>query len=108
MSWEWVYLILAIICEIIWGLSLKSTEGFRKFIPSVITLTAFGAVSYFIAASVKLLPISIAYPILTGLGGVGVVVLSLVFYREKLSLIQMFCVFLIMAGSLGLKLGGLQ
>ncbi|MDY6805737.1 MAG: SMR family transporter [Cyanobacteriota bacterium] len=108
MSWEWIYLMLAIICEIIWGLSLKSTEGFRKVIPSVITLVAFGAVSYFISASVKLLPISIAYPILTGLGGVGVIVFSLVFYKEKLSLIQMFCIFFIMAGSLGLKLGELQ
>ena len=108
MSGEWTYLILAIICEIIWGLTLKSTEGFRKFIPSVITLAAFGAVSYFISLSVKLLPVSVAYPILTGLGGIGVVVLSLVFYKEKLSLIQMFCIFFIMAGSLGLRLGGLQ
>lgn len=107
MSLEWIYLMLAIICEIIWGLSLKSTEGFRKVIPSVITLVAFGAGSYFISTSVQLLPISIAYPILTGLGGVGVVVLSLVFYKEKLSLIQMFCIFFIIAGSLGLKLGEL-
>lgn len=105
MSWEWVYLMLAIICEIIWGFTLKSTEGFTKFIPSVITIAACGGNLYFVSVSVKFLPIAIVYPIFTGLGCVGVAVFSVVFYKEKLSLMQIFCILLVMAGAVGLKLG---
>ncbi|MDJ0519174.1 MAG: multidrug efflux SMR transporter [Trichodesmium sp. MO_231.B1] len=108
MSWEWIYLILAIIFEIIWGFTLKSTEGFTKFIPSVVTITACGVQLYFVSLCVKLLPIAIVYPIFTGLGGVGVAVFSFVFYKEKLSLIQILCILIVLVGSVGLKLTEVQ
>ncbi|MEB3343645.1 multidrug efflux SMR transporter [Okeania sp.] len=108
MSWEWIYLILAIIFEIIWGFTLKSTEGFTKFIPSVITITACGAGLYFISLSVKFLPIAIVYPIFTGLGGVGVAVCSFLFDKEKLSSIQIFGILIVLVGSVGLKLAEIQ
>ncbi len=103
MSWEWVYLMLAVICEIIWGLTLKSTERFTRLLPSILNVLALGAVLYFLSAAVKLLPIAVAYPVWTGLGGVGVAVFSLVFYKEKLSWIQILCIFIIIAGAVGLK-----
>jgi len=108
MSLAWIYLILAVVFEIIWGLSLKSTDGFKKLIPSIITIAACAAVTYFIAVSVTVLPIAVVYPLWTGLGGVGVAVFSVVFYKEKLSATQICCVFIVIAGAVGLKLSGLQ
>ncbi|MEC4991163.1 MAG: SMR family transporter [Oscillatoria sp. PMC 1068.18] len=105
MSWEWIYLILAIVSEIIFGLTLKSTVGLTRFLPSLVNIAALGAGLYFLSVLVKFLPITIVYPIWTGLGGVGVAVFSLFFYEEELSLTQIFCIFLIIAGAVGLKLG---
>ena len=34
---EWLYLSIAGICEAVWALSMKSTEGFTRLMPSMLT-----------------------------------------------------------------------
>ncbi len=104
MTWEWVCLIIAIFCEIAWATTLKRTEGFTRLLPSVINVLFLCGLLYFISAAVNVLPVAIAYPIWTGLGGVGVAVVSVVFHKEKLTFMQMLSMLLIIAGAVGLKL----
>ena len=73
----WIYLSTAVIAEIVWAITLKDTKGFTSLQPSVINMIALAINLYFIAAAIKVLPVSIAYPIWTGLGGVGVVLVHL-------------------------------
>ncbi|MCP2728836.1 DMT family transporter [Limnofasciculus baicalensis] len=104
MSREWACLIIAIFCEIAWATTLKRTEGFTRFWPSVINVLFLCGLLYFISAAVNVLPVAIAYPIWTGLGGVGVAVVSVVFHKEKLSFMQIVSILLIITGAVGLKL----
>ena len=104
MVLPWIYLAIAVVCEIVWALTLKDTEGFTRLWPSVINLIALVVNLYFIAAAFKSLPVAIAYPIWTGLGSVGVVVCASLFFKEKLGNIQIFCIIMVILGTVGLKL----
>ncbi|HIH36203.1 MAG TPA: QacE family quaternary ammonium compound efflux SMR transporter, partial [Methanosphaera sp.] len=35
---SWIYLVIAGICEVLWAVPLKFSEGFTKLIPSVLTV----------------------------------------------------------------------
>ena len=60
---KWVYLGLAILSEVIATASLKSTEGFTKFWPSVLVLVGYSAAFYFLSLTLDTIPIGVAYAI---------------------------------------------
>lgn len=104
MELAWIYLAIAVVLEIVWALSLKSTEGFTKLWPSVLNLTTLLVYLYFLSAALRVLPVAIAYPLWTGLGGVGVALLATVFFKEKLGFVQVLCILLVIFGAVGLKM----
>ena len=57
-----------------------------------------------LAKAVQTLPISIAYPVWTGIGAVGTVVLGIVCFREPATLPKLFFTFTLIASIVGLKM----
>jgi quaternary ammonium compound-resistance protein SugE len=100
----WTFLFLAGLLEIVWALSLKRTEGFSRLYPSLFTLAAMAVSFYFLGKAVKDLPIGTAYAIWTGIGAAGTAAVSMLFLGEAISGIKIFCLAMIVAGTLGLKL----
>ena len=100
----WIYLITAAIFEIVWAIGLKYTEGFRRLIPSVITLGAMYASFYFLAQAVKTLPIGTAYAVWTGIGALGTAVLGMIIFNESRDALRLMSIALILLGVVGLKL----
>ena len=103
MSISWVYLFLAGFFEIILAVGLKSSQGFTRFWPSVMVFLSLTASVYTLSLSAKVLPISLAYAIWTGIGAVGVTLFGMFFLQESLSLLKVGCIFLITLGMVGLK-----
>jgi len=62
------------------------------------------ASAVFLAMSLKELPLGTAYAMWTGFGIVGTTVLGVALFHEALTLPQVLCVLLIVAGVVGLKL----
>jgi quaternary ammonium compound-resistance protein SugE len=54
--------------------------------------------------AVRTLPLGTAYAVWTGIGTVGTVFVGILLFGESASLVRLFCVFLIVAGIIGLKL----
>ena len=52
----------------------------------------------------KTIPVGTAYAVWTGIGAVGVAILGMVLLGESRDLLRLFCLFLIIAGIVGLKL----
>lgn len=104
MTRGWIYLIMAVLTEIVWASALKTTEGFTKLWPSVLCLTSVGMSVFFLSVTFKSLPMSKAYPIWVGLGGVGVLLYSILFFHESINPIQIIGISLILLGSTGLEL----
>lgn len=100
----WIILTVAGLFEVVWALGLKSSEGFTRLWPSVITLLAMVVSFYLLSIAMRSLPVGTAYAVWTGIGTVGTVVLGIVWYGDPASAARLFCLGLILAGLLGLKL----
>lgn len=100
----WVWLIIAGLLEIVWAVGLKYTQGFTKWLPTTITIIAMLASVYVLSKAIKLMSISIAYPVWTGIGAVGTVIFGIILFGESASIIKLICVALIVIGIIGLKL----
>lgn len=101
---HWLLLAIAGIFETCWAVSLKYSQGFTKPVPSVITVAGMIASFYFLSLSLKNLPLGTAYAVWTGIGTAGTLILGIVLFHEQISIPQIFCVVLIIAGIIGLKL----
>ncbi|WWY80903.1 multidrug efflux SMR transporter [Pediococcus pentosaceus] len=79
---EYVYLLVAIVAELLGTNFLKLTNGFTKLLPTLISLLSYGFAFYFLSLVVKNIPINIAYAIWSGVGIILMTVISVfVFYN---------------------------
>ena len=101
---KWILLALAGIFEVTWACAMKYAEGFTRLVPSIVTAVGYLASAVFLAMSLKELPLGTAYAMWTGFGIVGTTVLGVALFHEALTLPQVLCVLLIVAGVVGLKL----
>ena len=101
---SWLILLLAGGAEVTWAIGLKYADGFRNPIPSVITIVGYIASLLLLELALKRLPLGTSYAIWTGIGIVGTSLLGAVLFKEQLSLPQILCIGMILAGIAGLKL----
>jgi small multidrug resistance pump len=78
------YLAIAIICEVIATSALKASQEFTKPLPSLLVLCGYSCAFYFLAYSLKEIPIGIAYALWAGIGIVLVACIGTLFYQQKL------------------------
>jgi len=100
----WVFLFLAGLFEIGWAMGLKQTEGFTRFVPSLLTVVIMVLSIGLLGIALKTLPLGTAYAIWTGIGTVGTVIAGMMIHGEPVSALRLGCVVLIVTGIAGLKL----
>lgn len=100
----WIYLVVAGVMEITWAIGLKYTEGFTKLWPSLVTVAAMVVSFFLLSLALKTLSVGTAYAIWTGIGAVGTASVGILLFGESRELTRLLCIFLIIAGIVGLKL----
>ncbi|MBF6595419.1 MAG: multidrug efflux SMR transporter [Thermaceae bacterium] len=100
----WIFLLVAIVSEVIGSTGLKASQGFSKITPSVIVVAGYASAFYFISLALKTIPLSTAYAIWSGLGTALIAVLGVVFLRESINLPGVLGIGLIIAGVVLLNL----
>jgi quaternary ammonium compound-resistance protein SugE len=100
----WIILLLAGLCEIVWAIGLKYTEGFTRPWPTALTLAAMVASVLLLGVAMKTLPVGTAYAVWVGIGAVGTAILGIVLFAEPASAGRIISLGLIVAGIVGLKL----
>lgn len=100
----WILLFVAGLFEIGWAIGLKYTEGFSRFWPSIGTAASMIISVALLGWAMRVLPVGTAYAVWTGIGAVGTVVLGIILFKEPAAASRLFCIGLIVAGILGLKL----
>ncbi len=88
----------AVLCEVIGTTALKLSEGFTKFIPSVVVVVGYGVSFYLLSISLKAIPIGIAYAMWSGIGIILTVIIGMLLWREPLDWARGLGIFLIMLG----------
>ena len=74
---QYVYLGIAIICEVIATTAMKQSEGFTRLWPGVVTAAGYIVAFYCLSLTLRTIPTGIAYAIWSG---VGIVLVSAVAY----------------------------
>jgi quaternary ammonium compound-resistance protein SugE len=100
----WVVLFVAGLFEVGWAIGLKYTEGFTRLWPTVGTLISVVVSMGLLGVALRTLPVGTGYAVWTGIGTVGTAVLGIILFREPATAARLFCIALIVAGIVGLKL----
>jgi small multidrug resistance pump len=99
-----LFLILAIACEVAGTAGLKASDGFGRLGPSSLAVLGYALAFYFLAQSLKYIPLGVAYAIWSGLGTVGSVVLGMLIWKEILGPVHIVGIALIVMGVVVLNL----
>lgn len=100
------YLLLgvAIVAEVIATTALKASDGFSRWLPSVVVVLGYGIAFTCLAFTLKTLPTGVAYAIWSGVGIVLVSALGWIVHRQALDLPALIGLGLIIAGVLVVNL----
>jgi quaternary ammonium compound-resistance protein SugE len=99
----WFYLFLAGVFEVVWSSTMKLSEGFTQISWTITTFIGMLASFGFLSLALKHLPLSLAYPIWTGVGAVGAIVVGVFLFGDKISAITWLFVILLVIGIIGIK-----
>ncbi|ANZ57582.1 supressor protein SugE [Fructilactobacillus lindneri] len=100
----WIYLIIAGIFEVVWATTMKLSNGFTNLFFSITTILGMILSFGFLALSVKHLPLSIAYPVWTGIGAVGSIFVGVIFFKDQIPMITWVFIALLIIGIIGIKM----
>ena len=98
-----VYLILAIVAEVIATSALKASVGFTRPLPSLLVVGGYGVAFYLLSLVLRMLPVGITYAIWAGLGIVLVTLVGIMVFGEKPDLPAVLGISLIVAGVVTLQ-----
>lgn len=95
---KYLYLALAIIFEVIGSSSMKASDGFTKWLPTVIVVITYLICFYFLSLALKSMPLGLAYAIWGGLGIVLTAIISVLIFKQSMDLPAIVGVILIVSG----------
>ncbi len=102
----WLILLAAGVCEVIWALAMKASQGYTRLWPTLLTAGAMLVSVWLLGLSLRHLPVGTAYAVWTGIGAVGASLLGMVIFGESTAAPRLICIGLIVSGIVGLKLCG--
>lgn len=101
---HYIYLLFAILTEIAATLSLQASAQFTKLGFSAIVVVGYAASFYFMALTLKVMPVGIVYAIWSGLGIALIAGIGSVIFDQKLDLPAYLGIALILIGIVVIQL----
>lgn len=86
MPIHYFYLIVAVIFETFGTACLKASNEFTRLWPSLGVLFGFAGAFYFMALTLRYMPIGVVYAIWSGLGIILITLIGLFFFKQSLDL----------------------
>jgi len=100
----WMLLFIAGLLEVIWAFTMKSSHGFTRLVPTLITFVAMAISFGLLSVAMKTLPLGTAYTVWTGIGAVGAFVVGIVVLGEQVTVMRVAAAMLIVSGLVLMKL----
>jgi small multidrug resistance pump len=102
----WIYLLIAILTEVVGTTLMKVSQGLTRLIPSVLMFVLYGISFVFMALALKKIEVSTAYAIWSGLGTAVIATIGIVWFHESINFPKLLGIGLIIGGVLLLNLKG--
>lgn len=99
----WIFLFLGGVFEVVWATTRKLSNGFTNIWYSLYTVIGMIFSFGFLALAVKHIPLSISYPVWTGIGAVGSIIIGVVLFKDHLSFATWIFVAMLIVGIIGIK-----
>lgn len=94
----YIYLGVAILCEVVGTTALKLSNGFTLPLPSLVTVVSYGAAFYLLSLCLRSFSVGFTYAIWAGVGIVLIAAVGVFFLGEKADLPGLVGIGLIVAG----------
>ncbi len=94
----WRVLGNAIVAEVVGTSALKASEGFTRWLPSLVVVLGYAVAFYCLSLVLKQIPVGVAYAVWSGLGIVLITLVAFVLYGQKIDLAGLIGMGLIVAG----------
>ena len=94
----YLYLITAIVFEVIGTAALQASEQFTRPKPLILTAIGYAVAFYFLSLVLRTMPVGIAYALWSGLGVALITLVGLVWFGQRLDMAAIVGLALIIAG----------
>ncbi|WP_096186410.1 DMT family transporter [Evansella halocellulosilytica] len=102
----YLFLALTILAEVTGAITSRYSDGFKKVVPSIVTIIVIIASYFFFAVSLQYgLNIGMGYAIWSGVGVISIAIFGFIFFKESLTKVQVMGVALIISGVAVLEIG---
>jgi quaternary ammonium compound-resistance protein SugE len=99
----WIFLGIAVLGEIAWGLTLKLSDGYTHLRWSIVNMVLSILNVLMLSRAMMDLPVAISYGLWVGLGAVGVTIGSAFLFGEQITVVQCVFIAVVLFGVIGLK-----
>jgi small multidrug resistance pump len=99
-----LYLIIAVLAEILGTISLKQSNGLQKLFPTLGVIICYSFATYLLALVSKNLPMGIVYTLWSAFGIIGSLLIDHFVFLEKYNTFQLSGLVLIITGTFLLNL----
>lgn len=103
---SYLVLLLAGVFEAAWAYTLKISEGMTRLVPAGLTVVFMGLSLWLLSVAMKDLPLSIAYPVWTGVGAIGAALFGIIVLGEPTSALKWASMVCVLGGIAGLTVAG--
>lgn len=100
----WALLGIAGILEIAFAFFMKGSEGFTRLTPGLLAAATGLSSVFLLSLSLRTLPVGTAYAVWTGVGAAGTAIVGMAMLGDATTPLRIFCLLVILAGVIGLKL----
>ena len=100
----WMMLCIAGILEIGFAFAMKSSEGFTRLMPSLLTVASGLSSVVLLSFALRTLAMGTGYAVWTGIGAAGTAIVGMAVLGESAAPLRLLCLGLILAGVVGLRL----
>ncbi|GIN41569.1 MULTISPECIES: DMT family transporter [Heyndrickxia] len=94
----YLFLSISIISEVVATMMLKISDGFTVIFPSIGVALGYGIAFYCLSLCLKMIPLSLAYAIWSGVGTALTVIVGIVAWGESFNLYSGLGIILIIGG----------
>ena len=100
---HWVYLLIAIVAEVIATSALKASAEFTRLLPSIVVVAGYLTAFYFLSLTLRTLPVAIVYAMWSGIGIALIALVGWLFLKQSLDAAALIGIGLIVSGVLVLN-----
>ncbi len=102
----WIFLLIAILTEVVGTTMMKVSQGLTRLAPSVLMFVMYAISFVFMALALKKIEVSTAYAIWSGLGTALIATIGIMAFRETINLPKLAGILLVIGGVVLLNMKG--